>query len=474
MKTARSRIAPFVLSCLGVALVPIAGCGDHGTAPSEGSEPPPPVFVRQGGGGGFQFEPLEESAACRNPNAQGYVPFDLPEGFTQTVIATQFDNYAPVAGSGGDLLDMLTLNENGPNAGRFLYSTHEVRSNGAVTVTDLWTGVTEVAAQEPHYERLDGIVWTPWGTLLFAEEVINATRRDPLFPDAIRGLVYEYDPRTGEAVPRPAIGARPHEGMRFDPKGNLYGISESRGRTRQGQPGESGAIFKFVPDRRGDLSSGQLYALRVDDPIAKTGPAEWVALDRQASMIDSDAEAIRVGATGWERPEDVAIATSTGNNRGGANVAYVSVTGDNIVMRIELHGDKAYISNYVEGGVNVRDGQGRPDGVTAFDDPDNLALDPFGNLYIAEDEGPGDIWVAQAGNGRARIAEEVVLFASLADCAAEPTGIYFDKNGKTLFVNVQHAGGTSNDLTVAITNGESRPRFFEHVVRRQGKTKTTR
>jgi secreted PhoX family phosphatase len=40
----------------------------------------------------------------------------------------------------------------------------------------------------------------------------------------------------------------------------------------------------------------------------------------------------------------------------------------------------------------------------------------------------------------------------LSDCGAGPTGIYFDRGGKTLFVNVQHPGGAlGNDLTVAIT-----------------------
>jgi secreted PhoX family phosphatase len=78
--------------------------------------------------------------------------------------------------------------------------------------------------------------------------------------------------------------------------------------------------------------------------------------------------------------------------------------------------------------------------------PDHLALDAQGNLYITEDNGPGDIWVAHAGDGGA-----IERFASLSDCSAEPTGIYFDNGSHTLYVNVQHAGGPlSNDLTVAI------------------------
>ena len=194
--------------------------------------------------------------------------------------------------------------------------------------------------------------------------------------------------------------------------------------------------------RQIDLTSGQLYALKVLDGTTKTGPAIWVALDRDAVKINSDAEAIRVGATGWARPEDVEIATSTGNNRGGANVMYVATTTDDLVLRIELNGDAAFVSNFVQEGVNV----------VGLGNPDNVALDHQGNLFIAEDNGPGDIWVARAVGGGELVASEVVRFASLTDCAAEPTGIYFDRNGKTLFVNVQHAGGALRaDLTLAIT-----------------------
>jgi secreted PhoX family phosphatase len=328
---------------------------------------------------------------------------------------------------------MNTLNENGPQAGRFLYRTHEVGSNGAVTVTDLWTGITTLVDQKSHYEALDGIVWTPWGTLLFAEERIVASLKDPAVPNAVGGLVYEWDPATKTTTPRPAIGARSHEGLRFDPQGNLYGISEST----QGING-SGAIYKFVPDRRNDLSSGQLYALKVLDP-SRTGAAVWVPLDRQAVRVNSDAAAVAAGATGWGRPEDVEIAMSTGNTAGGASVMFVAVTSEDLVLRIELDGTNAWVSNFVED-------------VSGMTDPDNLALDAHGNLYIAEDRAAGDIWVARRTGGPERAATDVVRFASLSDCSAEPTGIYFDRSSHLLYVNVQHAGGAlGNDLTVVIT-----------------------
>jgi secreted PhoX family phosphatase len=276
-------------------------------------------------------------------------------------------------------------------------------------------------------------------------------------PQAQAGLVYEVDPVTGDVVPRPALGAKAHEGIRLDAQGNVYGISETAPGTRVGvppRPAPGGYIFKFVSDRRGDLSSGQLYALKiVNDYGDRTGEAIWVPLDRELVQIDADAAATLVGATGYGRPEDVEIATSTGNSAGGASVLYVAVTDESRVLRIDLREPQggtdhltAFVSDYVRQGVNAP---------SSFSNPDNLALDKHGDLFITEDTATPpamDIWVAMRDNGNAVAARETIRFASFTDCDAEPSGIYFDRNGSTLFVNVLHRGGPDpRDLGVAIT-----------------------
>jgi secreted PhoX family phosphatase len=90
-----------------------------------------------------------------------------------------------------------------------------------------------------------------------------------------------------------------------------------------------------------------------------------------------------------------------------------------------------------------------------FTNPDNLALDKNGNLFITEDTvtPPGmDIWVAIPDQGQHATARETVRFATLTDCGAEPSGLYFDKTGTTLYVNVLHRSGPDpRDLGVAIT-----------------------
>jgi hypothetical protein len=431
--TMLARSTALVMSAL--ATVSVAACVDDATTAPIARRTA--SFANESAtNGAFQFEPLATSVACTaggNVNAL----FSIPAGYTQTNIASEPDYFGNP--------DMITQNETGPQAGRFIYQPHEISlgtpGGTGVSVTDLVTGTTTMLVQRTDWGSLDGIVWTPWGTLLTAEERTG-------------GKVWEINPATGETVARPAIGLKSHEGMRFDGQGNLYSISETN----------PGYIFKFVPDVRGDLSSGQTYALKITNPtVDRVGEAEWVALDQvQVETVNAVAAAAAVGATGYNRPEDVEIASSTGSNEGGSNVLYVAVTGrsgpaDNRIIAIDLREagsggehSTAFVYDYVTPGVNV-------DGVQ-FEMPDNLALDRAGNLYITEDPatagttGRGDdIWVATpSSGGQHEPAASVVRFASLTDCNAEPTGIYFDLHSNTLFVHAQHRGGDGLDKTVAI------------------------
>lgn len=420
-----------------------------------------------------RFAPLRTSAPCTGATTK---PFVLPAGYEQGVIAQE--------GDGGtiDLWDMNTQNESGQDAGRYVYRTHETTTGSQVSVTDLATGQTEVLAQRADWERFDGIVWTPHGTLLAAEETNTAAIKDPAVPEAVGGLVYEFfvnpddpselrtdDPRDtvapyndGIAV-RPAVGARSHEGMRFDKQGNLYGISEV----------DPGSIFRFVPDRKGDLSSGTLSALRTAN--GHDGEGRWIEISDAEARVDSQAAAKRAGANGYSRPEDVETGQSTGrDSNNGGNTLYVAITGTDEVLAVDLSSKKQpYAYHYVYNTTTHGSTGGAPNATAEFDSPDNLALDRQGNLAITEDPSTvpvgDDIWIAAPPrSGRHQPAATVQRFASLKDCAAEPTGIYFAMRGtsewtegtawadlvtdQTLFVNRQHAGqGTTLDQFIAIS-----------------------
>ena len=395
----------------------------------------------------MDFKPIAGSAyttLTSDPAILTSQPWVIPPGYTQRIIADEanLNIYA-----GPDWSDMNVTNETGKHAGRYLYRTHEVRpgsSNpgaypgGAVSVVDLKTGKARIMAQRHDWEAVDGLVWSPWGTLLFGQETGNARLRDPDHPAAIRGLVYEmkpdtHDPTRAEWIQaRPMLGSVSHEGIELDSEGNVYVIDEFA----------SGAIYKFVPKKHGDLSDGQLYALKLDDNsnADRTGPATWVALDMDRVQVDARTAATNAGATGYGRPEDL--------ERIGDKL-YVAITSEARVLSISL-GGKPVVQNFVRAGLNVPV-EDRTAGITGFRNPDNLAYGPDGKLWIVEDNVPSDIWVALPDSDGDGASDGVSLFGSLKDNGAEGTGIYFGKDPDTLFVNVQHSV-TGNDKTMAITN----------------------
>lgn len=475
-----------------------------------------------------KFTPLASSTACvGEPSGRQAKPFLIPTSYDQQVVAEETDG--PLAIPPGqvtnaqglnnteDLWDMNTQNEFGKDAGRYVYRAHEVGAapnSGAearalggaqVTVTDLKTGVTKNLAERNDWERFDGIVWTPYGTILAAEETTNAAQRDPNVLQAEAGLVYELfvDPRNPDRLDpsrepiapddgtpggvlsdgttdtvkdgiraRPTLGSKSHEGMRFDKRGFHYGISESA----------PGGIYRFIPARPGDLGEGQLQVLRTQN--GQDGEGTWVDITDQEAETNAQRAATTRGSNGYSRPEDVETGESTGVDRNnGGNTLYVALTGTDDVLAVDLSSrNRPFAYFYVNN--QPRPTNPTPNATTEFDSPDNLALDSKGNLAITEDPGGtptstppktigDDIWIAppprgeddddDEGGKRRKPAGQIQRFASLKDCVAEPTGVYFALegteefseenptipngeelvNGESLFVNRQHAGQTS-------------------------------
>ena len=89
--------------------------------------------------------------------------------------------------------------------------------------------------------------------------------------------------------------------------------------------------------------------------------------------------------------------------------------------------------------------------------PDNLAVDQDGNVYIVEDRGGGvddDIWFAKDRNSDGDLldaGEGIGRWASNGTVGSEFTGLYFDPihRGRA-WVNIQHPD-SGNDRTIEIT-----------------------
>jgi secreted PhoX family phosphatase len=300
------------------------------------------------------------------------------------------------------------------------------------------TGETVILTQDPSYDAVDGIVWTPWNTVLFAEE------KD-------FGRLFEIelnkDMMSGTVIDRPAVGRIAHEGIGVDADGNVYVVDEFRGEVS----GYGGGIYKFIPDTYGDLSSGRLFALATSETDG-TGQGSWVGPINPADARNSGTD---FGGHGYNRPEDVQVIGNTlyvaiteGPRNGGSTQQY-----DGRIIAVNL--DTMVVTNFVKPGMNVPIEIGQPGDAnfqTGFDNPDNLAMSPDGRLIIVEDNVPSDIWFAEDSNGDG-VADSVQHFASLSDYGAEGTGIYFSPHDpKTLYVNIQHSKEVDGDGTWAISN----------------------
>jgi secreted PhoX family phosphatase len=413
----------------------------------------------------YSFKPLQESA--NSAEWDPVAPWVVPKGFKQWVVSdeTSLNIYD---GDRDDWHDMNTVNETGPMKGRFMYRTHELRSpdnqpeGGSVSVVDLKTGKTRLLVQDPSYNALDGICWTPWGSVLFAEEVTGGRLLE---------IFLEDDLMTAKAVvDRPAVGRLAHEGIDLDRDGNLYMVDEHRGRTSgcNGAVPCGGGVYKFVPDVAGDLSSGSLYALKVKGADG-VGQGEWVGPIDALTARESGTAA---GGQSYQRPEDVEVIGSTlyvaitegpsdTKTDSGSTLVFTSELYEGRVIAIDLR--TMVVANFVKPGVNAPVEIGKPGEVghqTGFDSVDNLAEAPNGDLVMIEDNTPSDIWFASQVTNEYGASRYVSLFASLTDPGAEGTGIYFSpEDPDTLYVNIQHSAADDGDGTWAISREDRKENY---------------
>lgn len=404
--------------------------------------------------GPFDFGTLTLSADTEKWDRAS--PWKLPPGFRQTVVA---DERALNIYNRGrdDWHDMLASNESGAEPGRYLYRTHEVYDEpegGAVSVVDRVTGRAAVLLQRADWKALDGIRWTPWNTLLVAEEISGGRLFEIVLDSA--------DPTTGIASERLAVGRMAHEGIEVDSAGALYLVDEFRGQSEDSVSAGNacdgalpcgGGIYKFVPDTFGDLSQGQLYVLKIvaGDRVEGTGRAAWTGPIDAANPRRSGTLA---GGQSYQRPEDVEligdrlyVAITEGTLNGDGEERY-----QGRVIAIDL--SAMTVTDFVKPGVNVPREPPSGDGVfgwAGFDNPDNLVESPDGRLVIVEDKAPSDIWFANPDVNGDGFADELLLFASLSDPEAEASGIYFVPGENALLVNIQHSAARDGDGTWMIS-----------------------
>lgn len=383
------------------------------------------------------------------------------DNFSQMTIVARDPAQAERFDSGN--YDMHTLNESGPDAGRFLFTVYETGQAG-IQRTDLRTMQTTTiwAAPAPgSHVAFDASRWTPWGSFLTAEESWSDNPASP----SIYGRLFEVTnplaaPADIEIKHRDILPRVSHEGLAFDKKNNLYFIDERNG----------SHIFKFTSVNprasTGDefFAQGQTFVLRVGDGTVKeaTGAATWVPLtDRYGAPLDGAVVVIDPNGlkaidgratpklpafrgTGFDRPEDLEIRTL----RNGRQQLFVATTTNHKVFSIDLRSNtvKLFASRDT---LDMATGAAAG---SAFTNPDNLAIDAEGNMYIVEDQPGGveDIWFAK-DEDMDGVAEAIGKWASLSTKGAESTGLYFDPfRPNVAFINVQHPD-SGVDRTIMIS-----------------------
>ena len=363
--------------------------------------------------------------------------------------------------------DMHTVNENGPEAGRYLFTVYETGQAG-IQRTDLRTMLTTTIFASPapapalnSHVAFDASRWTPWGSYLTAEESWSDNPATP----SIYGRLFEVtNPLAAPAdiviKHRDILPRVSHEGLAFDKHNNLYFIDERN----------DSHIFKFTSatphaDNGDDFfAAGQTFVLRVGDGTVEeaTGAATWIpltdangtALPGAVVVIDPNGlKAIDGRATpnlpaflgtNFDRPEDLEIKTL----RNGKQLLFMATTTNHKVFSIDLSKDtvKLFVSRDT---IDLATGAAVG---SAFTNPDNVAIDTDGNIYIVEDQpgGKQDTWFAVDKNNDG-VAEAVGKWASLTTAGAEATGLYFDPfNANIAYVNVQHPS-SKVDRTIMLT-----------------------
>ncbi len=291
------------------------------------------------------------------------------------------------------------------------------------------------------------------------------------------GWVVEIDPYDPQSIPvkRTALGRFKHESATcaLSPDGRLVVYS--------GDDEQFEYIYRFITKEKYNPKNREANRRLLDEGIlyvakfADDGDLEWLPLvhgngaltdengfHSQADiLIETRRAADMLGATAMDRPEGIAVHPVTGeifvsltNNKArektdAANPRKYNKYGHVISLtppRGDHAAEKFRWDLFMLCGNPAGDSQVKyAGGVSAcgwFTNPDNLAFDPQGRLWVATDgmpqyKGLSDGLYAVATTGKYRGIPRAFFYVPRG---AEMTGPSFTPDGETLFLSVQHPG----------------------------------
>jgi uncharacterized protein len=262
---------------------------------------------------------------------------------------------------------------------------------------------------------------TKWGTFLVNEEFPFVAD-----PQSRSGWVWEIDPATGAEKRATGMGRFSHEQEALS--GKAWYLTDDRGNNQY--------LYKFVPDKRRDLSKGKLYGLKFD---RATNTGEWVGpLDPMDPEGEMERRVGKPNATNSFQKHEGMIRAKRGHgivfSESGARLND-DPTGPDQPGRVwHLTDGKHGVKGEV-----IAEGD-----FTKMSHPDNIRYDRKGNLFIFEDNGSAlDRNPATGGNNEVYVlpkgktgSENLRKFATVQG-GGEGTGPWFSRNGKLLYLSIQ-------------------------------------
>ena len=254
------------------------------------------------------------------------------------------------------------------------------------------------------YPILAGTKWncaggaTPWGTWLSCEE-------------HGAGLVWECDPfRAGQGIARAALGKFVHEAAVVDPATSFVYLTEDDYDSR---------LYRFRPERRGDLSKGVLEAASRQP----NGVLHWITVRADRPYRGKDTTGFQCGEGAW---------FSDG-------VVYFCTTADN---RVWAHDVGTGTLEIIYDALELGD-------AAPLRDPDNVTVHhASGDIYVAEDADDLQLVLFADRMGRRIAAPFLQLHGHNGSEIAGPA---FSPDGSRLYFSSQRGRDGKTGMTFEVT-----------------------
>ncbi len=260
---------------------------------------------------------------------------------------------------------------------------------------------------------------SPWGWLS-CEETTSSDH----------GYVFLCRPGTG-AIEAPRLiagyGRFKHEAAAVDPDTLIAYLTEDQG---------DSCFYRFVPDSAAEPFTGRLQAMRILQGdrfdtsaglrVGDTFDIAWVDIDDPTPSRDTvrdqgqdrGAAIIRRGEGLWLDGGSAYICSTSGGPRGSGQIFRLDPAGDGGSLTLIAQAEDTAV----------------------LENPDNITVAPWGDVYIAEDGGGTDHLRILDPNGN------VSDFARNALSGSELAGVCFSPDGTALFVNLQ-----ADHMTLVVT-----------------------